>query len=1554
MSDPLRAQTTSVDKGLCRLVSRTMRERLLSPALLLGVALAIGVSAYADTLFPHKGDLALPVGVTHIAEGEITGIEEGDLYIPLGATLHLGPNATFVWNPGYGIVTDGTIITDTGARLRKGYLCADWQPGNHCWGDLSFSDTAVCEGGTRWALVPADTPNCKAAVVVFPDANLETEVREHLAKPFGDITRADMATLTVLSVDSTEIVNLAGLEYATNLYSLGLPDNRVSDLSPLAGLLSLTYLRLIGNPISDLSPLAGLVNLTELILSETQITDLSPLSGLVNLIKLEAEGNRAADLSPLATLTKLEWLDLQRNRIQDVAPLAGLINLEFLYLDANQITDVSALAWLPNLRTLTLSQNGFSDLSSLATLSKLEMLSLRENAIRNLSPLTGLGALSNLRISSNQITDISPLAELAQLEVLSLDENEIVDLSPLAALSELEWLDLDKNDVESLSPLAGLTRLRSLFAADNHISDLSPLANLTQLEALCLNANLITDLTPLTDLTKLTKTRVAPLELENNRITDISPLVANSIAGGLSSGDLVYLRYNFLDLTPGSEAMCDIQTLTVRGVLVEYEPQNQPENQPPDTTIESYDVSGTSVSISWAGSDDSTPVGQLIYSFRLYGSPDSSWSEWSTGTSKSYSNLAPGEYEFQVRSRDSDGTVDPSPAKRGFVVGNVPVIIIPGILGSHLCTVDSSPRLYLWNPDWKTQDIVSIILDKTLGPILSDPGLELLAWCASENAYGGLADELMKTGAGRRAPFYLLYPYTRFEASGFCNTVIDSHRTLTSADDLFIFAYDWRQDIRDIVTANLKPMIEKVLEVTGAKQVDIVAHSMGGLVARYYTNEAGGAGSIRKLVMAGVPHFGSVNAYSALHPDLGCVQLSASPFETLCLKGVISSLFGSFLSAYELLPMPKFFSLLEYFFIVDQLLGESGPLDGDGNVARALAETYFENLYSKLSDSDAVTTALNFHKRLGSTIETQGEVYVLTEWGIPTPRSLRRTWKPHWIPGGTASLGWSVDFAPGDGRVLAEIAEGLEPAGGTELKNYSLFTSVSHGEMLNDEIITEVVCSIIDGVNWKNSWASSGVYLEQSGTAIDRPALEYSTYEMCSDAVFHLFDATGNHIGPLGDGVIETTPTSHYLVLGDSTVASAPSDGEYRIEIAPCEDCHSNTLSTPSSDEGGEFTFVITQYLDNIATAQFLFENVAVTDQRWHGEIQFNAVSGAPPRLEVDVDDDGNPDSYLEAAAANTPVGFTGVLAFENGGIRIAFKGVESAGQTVCSIVDAPEGIPLSFHPVTPYYAVSSSALICGNAVVAITYEEGEAEAERESSLRIWRIQSADQIVDITTEQDKESNTVSGETDGFSYFVVGYVSHPPDVSILSPRDGEVVAGRSCDIEWDAVDPDGDTASVLVDLLYSVDTQDIWHPISFDLANTGLYHWDISSLLGGQYRLRVVAEDTDGETTEAETALFMISVFEDHMTIGPNPVTGTGTVFFFSLPETTTEASLLILDIAGRLLIEIPLDRDDSRYPPTGTWNPVNDNGVLLANGPYLYVLVADGRPIGHGKMVIQR
>jgi len=79
-------------------------------------------------------------------------------------------------------------------------------------------------------------------------------------------------------------------------------------------------------------------------------------------------------------------------------------------------------------------------------------------------------------------------------------------------------------------------------------------------------------------------------------------------------------------------------------------------------------------------------------------------------------------------------------------------------------------------------------------------------------------------------------------------------------ENLFTFPYNWRQS--NVFTAGLlRDRINEVQEICECDKVDLVAHSMGGLVARYYIQSGLYEDDIDQLVFLGTPHLGSPKSY---------------------------------------------------------------------------------------------------------------------------------------------------------------------------------------------------------------------------------------------------------------------------------------------------------------------------------------------------------------------------------------------------------------------------------------------------------------------------------------------------------------------------------------------------------------------------------------------------------------------------------------------------------------------------------------------------------------------
>lgn len=77
---------------------------------------------------------------------------------------------------------------------------------------------------------------------------------------------------------------------------------------------------------------------------------------------------------------------------------------------------------------------------------------------------------------------------------------------------------------------------------------------------------------------------------------------------------------------------------------------------------------------------------------------------------------------------------------------------------------------------------------------------------------------------------------------------------------------------------HLARFIERVRAREQASRVDIVAHSLGGVVARYYIEHLGGAASVGRLVTIGSPHNGTKVAHFGLFIPSAQESRVRSPF----------------------------------------------------------------------------------------------------------------------------------------------------------------------------------------------------------------------------------------------------------------------------------------------------------------------------------------------------------------------------------------------------------------------------------------------------------------------------------------------------------------------------------------------------------------------------------------------------------------------------------------------------------------------------------------------------
>lgn len=213
-----------------------------------------------------------------------------------------------------------------------------------------------------------------------------------------------------------------------------------------------------------------------------------------------------------------------------------------------------------------------------------------------------------------------------------------------------------------------------------------------------------------------------------------------------------------------------------------------------------------------------------------------------TGADGSYvlNNMVSGKYYIQVSQQGYDiwsetvqlasarmviQNIDLTPANSALLGGNrVPVLLVPGIMGSTVGDfLQTYPRLPPLIPTW----------DRGGGFEILDPAYKL----------------------GWHGKKILGVTYTRglvlkLEEQGYKPGIT-----------LFEVPYDWSLSVPAVRDQYLRPWIEEAKRKSGMNQVDIIAHSMGGLVARSYIQSPSYNQDVRKLAMVGTPSEGADNVY---------------------------------------------------------------------------------------------------------------------------------------------------------------------------------------------------------------------------------------------------------------------------------------------------------------------------------------------------------------------------------------------------------------------------------------------------------------------------------------------------------------------------------------------------------------------------------------------------------------------------------------------------------------------------------------------------------------------
>ena len=240
----------------------------------------------------------------------------------------------------------------------------------------------------------------------------------------------------------------------------------------------------------------------------------------------------------------------------------------------------------------------------------------------------------------------------------------------------------------------------------------------------------------------------------------------------------------------------------------------------------------------------------------------------------------------------------------GASIGDV-VVVVPGIMGSTLSRRRHGSLIPIWAPSAGGLinalatfggSIRSLALPEDLDDGDPHDGIVATGLMPGIHAIPGLWSG---SGGYSRLVKWLRETFSLVPHRPSKGTEATPH----ACGNLVCFAYDWRLSCRRNAL-RLRRTIEPVLtewrarhSTTANARLVFICHSMGGLVARWYVEQLGGAEVTRKLITIGTPHRGSIKALDGL---VNGIHKGVGPFGITLTDAV-----RTFPAMYELLPAYK-------------------------------------------------------------------------------------------------------------------------------------------------------------------------------------------------------------------------------------------------------------------------------------------------------------------------------------------------------------------------------------------------------------------------------------------------------------------------------------------------------------------------------------------------------------------------------------------------------------------------------------------------------------------------
>lgn len=461
--------------------------------------------------------------------------------------------------------------------------------------------------------------------------------------------------------------------------------------------------------------------------------------------------------------------------------------------------------------------------------------------------------------------------------------------------------------------------------------------------------------------------------------------------------------------------------------------------------------------------------------------------------------------------------------------------------------------------------------------------------------------------------------------------------------------YDWRRSINgerydSNYLYDLPRRVDQcVLQAQGgnpAQQVDIVAHSMGGLVARQYVlSSTERAQKVHTIISLGTPYWGTPTVFSTLR--YGTTQNTFLDLATDDDR--IKEIAINAPSVYQILPSQKFFE--------SEVLGYLSILYLNGDLRTFSTPTEMNTFLKSTYNGYLVDQAVFLHSAKMDDWRYDGlnvNYFVFLGTNLATPRWYFEQEKKDW--GGEISFVPTVLDQPGggDGTVIERSASlqdsYINYAGDATICE---FPNVDHGGLPKDDGVWNEINKALKGLPLSCTTTVQSISSVMS-VDITSEAAESRELIVYGKAHVHIWDEQNRHTGPTDDGYIETNiPLTFYRVLENASFISLPPTSIYTIRVEGKDvnpvDLKLLTLQQADSiEETIQQTIIFQQlpaYTGTVATMAY---------NPW-GDPQSQL-------LFLDIDGDGNPEEEITPDVLDATMSFdlippTSTITVEDGDV---------------------------------------------------------------------------------------------------------------------------------------------------------------------------------------------------------------------------------------------------------------------------------------------------------------